>query len=86
MRLDMRTILLAAVSALVLSGSAANAAFLLGSDENDQKQVVNTDALTVQSGTYGARIAEPDADPVDRAFLLGSDENDGKRVVNQYAH
>lgn len=80
----MRTTLLAA-AALALSGSVANAAFLLGSDANDRKQVINTDAPVAQTEVHAARIGEPAAGPADRAFLLGSDENGNKRVVNQYA-
>lgn len=53
----MRTTLLAATAALVLSGSVANAAMLLGSDANDHKQVINTDAPAAQTEVHAARIA-----------------------------
>jgi hypothetical protein len=84
METDMRTTLLAA-AALALSGSIADAAMLLGSNENDHKLVIDTDARSEQGGTYTASVAEPSSRPVGRAFLIDSGENGRMRVIDQYA-
>lgn len=66
-------------------GSLANAQFLLGSNDNDHKQVTNLwagqtegnarHAAQMPTGTFGAPSG---------AFLLFSNENDHKAVGNTY--
>lgn len=92
----MRTILIASTALLLVAGSPAGAAMLLGQDDNDHKQVVNTWSFQSEaSGRYAARI-EARADGsisigttgvpgVSRGFLLGATDTDHKKVENGYA-
>lgn len=96
----MRTIILASATALLLSGSLANAQFLLGQDEFGHKQVRNLWA----ERSVGARetrlaprrfaapipgdrfdISTTSAGRVTPGLLLGQDEFGHKTVINQYA-
>ena len=89
----MRKVLFASAAAILMTGSLANAQFLLGQDENGHKQVTNLWAEQEIGGErYTALIAAGDmtvsastSGLVSPAFLLGEDENGQKIVVNQYA-
>jgi hypothetical protein len=94
----MRTIILASAAALLLSGSLANAQFLLGEDSNGHKQVTNLYAGQVIAEQRDAprRFAAPiprsrvatattTAGRVSPGFLLGMGGGDHKRVTNQYS-
>jgi hypothetical protein len=82
----MKNLILASAAAVLLTGSLANAQFLLGSDENDNKQVTNLSAGQMESGQrHAARIVTGTSGAPSGAFLLGSDENGNKQVVNTYA-
>jgi hypothetical protein len=98
MEMDMRTIAIASTALLLVAGSPAGAAMLLGENDNGHKQVVNTwSAQPAASARYGARIetrasgafsigtmGAPAA--VTRGFLLGANDNDHKKVENGYAN
>jgi hypothetical protein len=89
----MRKVLFASAAAILMTGSLANAQFLLGQDENGHKQVTNLWAEQEIGGErHTALIAAGDmtvsastSGLVSPAFLLGEDENGQKIVVNQYA-
>jgi methionine-rich copper-binding protein CopC len=73
-------------AAVALSASVANAAFLLGADDNDHKAVIVTQSQaegTVSS--FAAAIALERSGTVTPGFLLGADENDHKLWINQTA-
>lgn len=81
----MKTLLIASAAAVLLTGSLANAQFLLGSNENDHKQVTNLWAGQSQErGRHAARIPGGTFSSPSGAFLLFSDENGNKEVVNTY--
>ncbi len=82
----MKTLLLASAAAVLMTGSLANAQFLLGSDENDHKQVTNLSAgQTEVRERHAARISGGTVSAPSDAFLVFSDNNGNKEVVNTYA-
>jgi hypothetical protein len=94
----MRTIILASATAILLSGSLANAQFLLGQDSSGHKQVTNLYAgQTIAERRHAPRrFAAPipqsrvttsttTAGHVSPGFLLGMGGGVHKRVTNQYS-
>lgn len=82
----MKKLILVSAAAALLTGSLANAQFLLGQDENGKKQVANFAAgQTEMQQRRAARISRGSVMAPSGAFLLFTDGNDNKRVVNTYA-
>lgn len=81
----MHKILFASAAAVLLTGSLANAQFLLGQDENGHKQVTNLWAEQTQPiERHAAWMAEVTYAAPGGAFLLSSSDNDQKVVINTY--